>query len=384
MDFTFTEEQLMVRDMVREFVDREVRPLAAKMDQEKWFPRPLIQRAAELGLMGLQFPEEYGGAGAGEIGYCLMLEEIARVSGSLGVVMGAHQSIGCGPIYLDGTKEQKAKYLVPMAKGEKLGAFALTEPGAGSDAAAIATTAVKKGDRWVINGSKLWVSNGSEADVVIVFALTDKALRAHGGVTAFICEKTFKGFKVGKVDDKMGIRGSHSCELFFEDMEVPHENILGEVGKGFVTAMKTLDRGRLSLGAGALGMAKECVDLSLKHASQRHQFGEPINTKQAVQFMLAEMAADVFQMESIVYRTAWMCDSGQKFSRESAIVKFVCSEAGSRVVDNALQIHGGMGYMTECPVERMYRDARINRIFEGTNEIQRLVVAADMIKKGRY
>ncbi|MBI2922824.1 MAG: acyl-CoA dehydrogenase family protein [Planctomycetes bacterium] len=384
MDFTFSEEHLMIRDMVREFVDKEVRPLAAKMDQEKWFPAPLVKRAAELGLMGLQFPEEYGGAGAGETGYCLMLEEICRASASLGVVMGAHQSIGCGPIYLDGTKAQKDKYLVPLAKGEKLAAFALTEPGAGSDAANIATTAVKKGDRWVVNGSKLWVSNGSEADVVIVFAVTDKALRAHGGTTAFIVEKTFPGFKVGKVDDKMGIRGSHSCELFFEDMEVPHENVLGEVGKGFVTAMKTLDRGRLSLGAGAVGAAKECLDLALRHASQRVQFGEPINTKQAVQFMLADMAAEIYQMESIVYRTAWMCDSGQKFSRESALVKLVCSESSSRVVDTALQVHGGMGYMTECAIERMYRDARINRIFEGTNEIQRLVVAADLVKKGRY
>ncbi|MBI3271978.1 MAG: acyl-CoA dehydrogenase family protein [Planctomycetes bacterium] len=384
MDFTFTEEQQMLREMVRDFVNQEVKPRAAQIDREEKIPNELLRQAAELGLFGVSFPEEYGGAGAGKIGYCIAVEELAHGCNSLTTTIGASQSIGAMAIYLDGSEEQKQRYLVPLAKGEKLGAFCLSESNAGSDPAAMSTTAVKQGDHYVLNGSKNFITNGVRADVLIVFAITDKALRAHGGTTAFILEREYPGIRVGKVEDKMGLRGSDTASLFFEDVRVPASNVLGQLGKGFVTAMKCLDMGRLTLGAGCLGMAKEMLDLSVAYAKERVQFGEPIATKQAVQFMLAEMAMRIYAMESLVYRTAWAHENGQKISRESAIVKCFCTEAAEKVVDLALQIHGGMGYMKELPIERAYRDARINRIFEGTNEIQRLVIALDVIKKGRY
>jgi alkylation response protein AidB-like acyl-CoA dehydrogenase len=380
--FTFTEEHGMLREMVRRFVDEEVRPLARSIDENHKVPRELIDKAADLGLLGMAFPEQYGGAGVGKIGYCIMIEELARGCGSTTTLIGAHQGIGAMAIYLDGTEEQKQTYLVPMAEGKMLGAFALTEPNAGSDAAHIETQAVRDGDDWVLNGSKIWITNGDIADVISVFAVTDKALGAHGGVTAFIVETKWPGFTVGKLDDKMGIRGTSTAELIFENLRVPHANVLGKVGEGFKTAMKTLDQGRLTLAAGSLGAAKQALALSVDFAKSRIQFGVPIAQHQAVQFMLAEMYAEIYAMESMVYRTAWMCDAGMPFSRESAIVKLTCSEMLDRIVDKAVQVHGGMGYVTEYPIERMYRDARINRIFEGTNEIQRLIIAGDILKRG--
>jgi alkylation response protein AidB-like acyl-CoA dehydrogenase len=382
LSFAFSEEQKMLREMVRRFVDQEVRPLAASIDQNKAVPRSLIDKAAELGLLGMAFPEEWGGAGVGKVGYCIMLEELARGCASTATMIGAHQGIGAMAIYLDGTEEQKRKYLIPLAEGRLIGAFALTEPNAGSDAAHIETNAVRDGNEYVLNGSKIWITNGDIADVLSVFAVTDKALGAHGGVTAFIVERDLPGFRVGKLDDKMGIRGTSTAEIIFENVRVPKENILGKVGEGFKTAMKTLDQGRLSLACGCLGGAKEALALSLQFAQTRVQFGVPISQHQAVQFMLAEMYADIFAMESMVYRVAWMADQGMPFSRESAIVKMMCSEALDRVVDKGVQVHGGMGYITEYPIERMYRDARINRIFEGTNEIQRLIIAGDILKRG--
>ncbi|MDZ7262172.1 MAG: acyl-CoA dehydrogenase family protein [candidate division KSB1 bacterium] len=384
MDFTFTEEQEMLRDLARKFTDKEIRPLARQIDEQGDIPKELIKKMAELGFFGIAFPEEYGGVGGGEIGYCIVLEEISRGCGSTAVMLGAHQSIGAMAIYLDGTEEQKKKYLTPLARGEKIAAFALTEPGAGSDAAAIETSAVLEGDHYVLNGQKIFITNGSIADIITVFAVTDKALGARGGVTAFIVEATMPGYKVVRSEDKMGIRGTHTSELLFENVRVPKENVLGRVGYGFLTAMKTLDVGRLSLAAGCVGAAKELLDLSTRYATTRVQFGKPIAEQQAIQWMLAEMAADIFAMESLTYRAAWMRDAGLKFSREAAIAKFYCSEALDRIVDKAVQIHGGMGYMKDYPIERMYRDARINRIFEGTNEIQRMVVARDVIKKGGY
>ncbi len=384
MEFTFTDEQRMLREMVKGFTDKEVKPLAHKIDKEKHVPRELIDRAASLGFFGIPFPEKYGGSGAGETGYCIMLEELSRGCSSTAVTIGAHIGLAMMSIYLGGTEEQRQTFLPVMAQGKKLGAFALTEPQAGSDAVHIQTSAVMDGDYFVINGSKIWITNGNFADIIVVFVVTDKSLGAKGGITGFIVDKETPGFIVGKVDDKMGIRGSSSAELIFQDMRVPKQRVLGEIGKGFQAAMKTLDLGRLSLSAGSLGASKEMLDLSLEFSKKRVQFGQPIASFEAIQWMLSEMAAEIYQMESVVYRTAWMYDQGMRFSRESAICKMFASEALCRIVDKALQIHGGMGYMSEYPIERFYRDARINRIFEGTNEIQRLIIAEDLIKRGGY
>ena len=384
MDFTFSEEHEMLRDMTRKFVVNEIKPLARRIDEEEQIPQALMDQMREQGFFGIPFSEEYGGVGAGEIGYCVVLEEMGRGSASVAVVLAAHTSIGSMGIYLDGTEEQKKKYLPALCSGEKIAAFALTEPGAGSDAAAIATSAVPDGDDYILNGSKLYITNGDIADVVTVFAVTDKSLGVRGGITAFILESDMPGFSRGPKERKMGIRGSGTCELFFKDMRVPKANVIGKIGMGFVTAMRTLDVGRLSLGGACVGACKELIDLSIQHASQRVQFGEPIIRKQAIQWMLAEMAADTMAVESMVYRGAWMYDQGMKVSRESAIVKMFSSEALDRVVDKAVQIHGGMGYMQDYPIEMFYRDARINRIFEGTNEVQRMVVAGDLTRKGRY
>ena len=384
MNFKFSEEHNMLRDMVRKFVDQDVKPIAARIDKEKAIPDELLKKAADLGLMGIPFPEEYGGSDLGETGACIMLEELGHGCASTAVTISAHQSLAGSSIYLDGTDEQKEKYLVPLAKGEKLGAFALTEPEAGSDAASIKTSAVRDGDDFVINGTKIWITNGNNADIIVVFAVTDPKLGARGGVSAFIVESNTSGFKVGTIEEKMGIRGSTTAELIFEDMRVSMDNMLGVYGAGFITAMKALDIGRLSLGAAALGASKELLDLSLKFSKERKQFNLPICEHQAVQFMLAEMNEKIYAMEGMVFRTANMVDNGEKFTRESAIVKIFCSEALDWIVDAAVQIHGGLGYMSHYPVERFYRDSRINRIFEGSNEIQKLVIAKELIKRGTH
>ena len=380
MDFTFTEEQEMLRSTIKKFVDKEVRPLAEQIDQEAEIPRELIKKIAAQGFLGICFPQEYDGAGAGEIGYCIMLEEFSRACASTTVFIGGHISIGTMAIYLDGTEEQKRKYLPPLCRGEKIAAFALTEPEAGSDAASIQTTAVPDGDYYVINGGKIYITSGAIANVITLFAATDKKLGARGGISAFIVDTDTPGFSVVRVEDKMGIRGTFTSELRFEDMRVPKENLLGRPGHGFMTAMKTLDVGRLSLAAGCVGAAKELLKLSAEYAKQRVQFGKPIAQNQAIQWMLADMATDIFAMESLTYRAAWMCDQKMKISKVSAMAKLYCSEALDRIVDKAVQIHGGLGYMKKYPVERFYRDSRINRIFEGTNEIQRMVIARNVLK----
>jgi alkylation response protein AidB-like acyl-CoA dehydrogenase len=384
MDFTFTEEQNMLRDMVRKFTDNEVKPLAPKIDKEKWVPLDLLKKGAELGLLGIPFPEAYGGAGFGEVGYCILMEEIARGCASTTVTFGAHIGLAGMSIHIGGNDDLKQRYLAPLIQGTIVGAYALTEPQAGSDAAAIETQAVRDGDHYVLNGSKLWITNGDVADIVVVYAVTDRALRARGGITAFVVETATPGFSAHRIEDKMGLRGSATAELVFQDVRVPKENVLGEIGKGFVIAMKTLDASRLSLAAGCVGASKELIAMSVDFSNKRKAFGHSISQFQAIQWMLADMTAEVFMMESMVYRTAWMADQGQKFTRESAICKMMCSEGLDRIADRAVQIHGGMGYMGEYPVERFYRDSRINRIFEGTNEIQRLVIAEDVIKKGGY
>ncbi|MBU0519990.1 acyl-CoA dehydrogenase family protein [bacterium] len=380
MDFRFTEEHEMVGELARKFAENEVRPLAMDIDRNADVPKELIDKISELGFMGIPFPEEYGGGDLGEIGYCILTEEIARVCLSTAATIGGHVSIGAMAVYLGGTEEQKQRLLPEMCMGEKLAAFALTEPQAGSDAGAISTTAVRKGDKYILNGQKTFITNGGIADVYSVFAVTNPGAGLRG-VSAFLVDKNLPGFTAGSPEAKMGIRGSHTTDLFFEDVEVPAENLLGEENQGFPLAMKTLDVGRIGVGAQCLGGAKGVLELSKQHALQRVQFGKPIAKLQAIQWMLAEMATEVYNMENAVYRTAWMCDNNIPFSRQSAMTKLYCSEAFGRIVDHAVQIHGGMGYMSEYPIERFYRDARIMRIYEGTNEIQKLVIARDVLKQ---
>jgi alkylation response protein AidB-like acyl-CoA dehydrogenase len=381
MDFSFSKEQQLLRQMIREFVRRDVAPIAAEIDEQEQVPWETLHKAAALGLLALPFPPQYGGSGAGEIGFCILAEEMSRVCSSTMAIIGAHVGIGAMSIYLDGTEEQKATYLPPLCRGEKLAAFALTEPQAGSDAAAIRTKAVRDGNEFVLNGSKIWISNGSIADIFTIFAVTDAALGARGGVTAFIVEKGFPGFKVGAIDEKMGIRGSDTAELVFEDCHVPAANVLGAFGAGFVTAMKTLDVGRVTIGAAALGAAQGALEASIAYACEREQHGTAIAQQQAVQIMLADMAAEIEALRSMVYRTAWMVDTQQPFTREAAMLKYFGSEIASRCVDRAVQIHGSAGLLRGSAVERGYRDARISEIFEGTNEICRIVVATDLLRK---
>ncbi len=374
-EFKFTEEQIMLRDMVRDFTKNEIKPIAAEIDANEKIPEQLIKQLGELGLLGISFPEEYGGAGMGEVGYCIMQEEIARGCMSTATFIGAHQSIGANTIYLGGSEEIKKKYLVPLASGEKIGAFCLTEAQAGSDSFNVKTKAELDGDHWVINGEKLWITNGGIADIVSVFARTPK------GLSAFVVDTSDPGFQAGPPEKKMGIKGSTTNQITFDNVRVPKENLLGSEGRGFILAMKTLDAGRLGLGAACLGAAKELLELSAVYSKERKQFDQSISNFQAIQFMLAEMATIIFTMESIIYRTAVDYDLGKNISKQSAMVKLYCSEGLDKVADFAVQIHGGMGYSRELPVERFYRDSRINRIFEGTNEIQKGIIARDVIKK---
>lgn len=374
-EFKLSEEQQMLREMVREFTNNEIKPIAAKIDADEKIPRELIDKLAEVGILGVAFPEEYGGSGFGEVGYCITQEEIARGCMSTATFIGAHQSIGTNAIYLGGSEELKQRYVVPLAKGEKIGAFCLTEPQAGSDSFNLKTRARKDGEDWIINGEKLWITNGSIADVVSVFARTEK------GITAFAVETSSTGFVAGPPEKKMGIKGSTTNAITFDEVRVPKENMIGQDGRGFLIAMKTLDAGRLGLGAACLGAAKELLEMSTRYSKERVQFDTTIGSFQAVQFMLAEMAVLIYNMESIVYRTAALYDLKKNVSRESAMVKFFCSESLDKIADYAVQIHGGMGYSRELPVERYYRDSRINRIFEGTNEIQKGIIAHDILKK---
>jgi alkylation response protein AidB-like acyl-CoA dehydrogenase len=375
-ELKFTEEQNMLRDMVKDFTNNEIKPIANKIDQEAKIPDDLLAKLAELGMLGVSFPEEYGGGGFGEVGYCISQEEIARGCMSTATFIGAHQSIGANVIYIGGSEEQKKKYLTQLATGEKIGAFCLTEAQAGSDSFHLKTKAELDGDEWVINGEKLWITNGGIAGILSLFARTQK------GISAFIVETDTPGFKAGPPEKKMGIKGSMTNALSFENVHIPKENLIGVDGRGFLIAMKTLVAGRLGLGAACLGAAKELLELSTTYSKERKQFDHPISHFQAVQFMLADMATMIYNMESIVYRTATDYDLGKNVSNHSAMVKLYCSDALDKVVDFAVQIHGGMGYSQELPIERMYRDSRINRIFEGTNEIQKGIIAREILKKG--
>ncbi len=370
----FSDDHLMLRKTVREFTSAEIKPLAKKIDEEENIPDELIRKLGEVGLLGTYFPEKYGGGGFGEVGYCIAQEEVTRACGSTAALIGAHQSIGANAIYIGGSEELKMKYLPYLTSGDKIAAFALTEAGAGSDSFNLQTKAEFDGTNWILNGEKIWITNGGIADVFSVFARTEK------GITGFAVEKDFPGVSIGPEEKKLGIRGSSTTSVYFENVPVPAENMIGTDGRGFLIAMKTLDAGRLGIGACCLGAAKEIMELSVEFANQRKQFNQQISKFQAIQFMISDMATQIYAMESMLYRAAEKSDLGGDITIDAAIVKLFCSEAVSEVADKALQLHGGMGFSREIPIERFYRDARILRIFEGTSEIQKLIISRKTIK----
>ena len=380
MDFRLPKEIEMLKQTVKDFVYNTVDPRAQEIEEKDEIPADIMEMSKELGLFGLSIPEEYGGLGIGMVGKCAVYEELGKTHNGFTTVIGGHTAIGTVGIVEMGTEEQKRKYLPKMASGEWIGAFALTEPSAGSNAANLKTTAVRKGDKYILNGSKHFITNGTLANVFTVMAVTDPS-KGPKGITSFIVEKDFPGFRVGNVEKKMGLRGSHSVELFFEDCEVPVENVLGQEGQGYVNALKILANGRAGLAARNLGSCIKLLELSMDYALQRVQFGKPIFEQQIIQHYLAEMALDIETLRSMVYRVAWMTDEKMNVLKEAAMVKLLGSEVYNRVADKAVQIHGGMGYMKEYPIERYYRDARITKIYEGTSEIQKNIIAAQLKKE---
>ncbi|MHB1420512.1 MAG: acyl-CoA dehydrogenase family protein [Bacillota bacterium] len=380
MDFGIPEEMLLMQKSIRDFVENEVDPLAARIEDEDRIPEALLKKAGDIGLFGLSIPAEYGGAGIDMFCKCLIYEELGRTVNAFTSVIGSHTSIGTIGIVDLGTEAQKRKYLPAMAQGEKVGAFALTEPNAGSDASNLRTNAVYKGDRYILNGTKHFITNAPFAGIFTVMAVTDKS-KGPKGITSFIVEKEFPGLRIGTIEKKMGLHGSQTAEVIFEDCEVPAENVLGEPGQGYVNALRILVNGRVGLPARNLGSCEKLLEMCIKYASERIQFGEPILNKQAIQHYLSEMAMEIELLRSMVYRVAWMVDQGMKVIKEAAMAKLFGSEVYNRIADKAVQIFGGMGYMKELPIERFYRDARIFRIFEGTSEIQKNIIAAQLIKE---
>jgi butyryl-CoA dehydrogenase len=381
MIFELTEEQNLIRDMVREFAETEVAPTARIRDEEERFDRPLMfDRLAELGLTGIVFPEEYGGAGADYISYAIAVEELSRVCASTGVTLSAHLSLGANPIYLFGNEEQKQQFLAPLARGEKMGAFGLTEPSAGTDAGGTRTTGVKDGDGWILNGTKIFITNAGEAETYVVFARTDKSAQKHHGISAFIVEKNTPGFTFGKKEQKMGIRSSPTMELVFDNCRIPASQLLGEEGQGFKVAMKTLDGGRIGIASQALGIAQGALDAAVNYAKERKQFDTQIAKFQGIQFQLADMATQIEASRLLVYSAAYKASNGLSYSQASAMAKLMASETAMRVTTQAVQIFGGYGYTREFPVERMMRDAKITEIYEGTSEVQRLVIGTALTK----
>lgn len=377
MYFQLTEEQNLIRETVRNFAENEVAPSAAERDENERFDRELMfDKVAELGLAGIVFPEEFGGAGADYICYAIAVEELSRVCASTGVTLSAHLSLGANPVWLFGSEEQKKKFLTPMAEGSKLGAFGLTEPSAGSDAGGTKTFAVRDGNEWVLNGSKIFTTNGGDAETYIVFARTDKDAQKHHGISAFIVEKDTPGFSFGKKEKKMGIRSSLTCELVFENCRIPADQLLGKEGEGFKVAMKTLDGGRIGIASQALGIAQGAYEEALNYARERKQFDQPIATFQGVQFILADMAVRIEASRLLVYQSAWRASAGLSYGKESAMAKLSASETAMWVTTKAVQVHGGYGYTRDFPVERMMRDAKITEIYEGTSEVQRVVIGA--------
>ena len=379
MDIQLNDEQCSVRTLCRQFADAELRPNARKWDVDHQFPAEAVKKLAEMGLLGVAIPAELGGAGMDNVSYALAMEEISRGCAGTGVIMSVNNSLYCDPVYKFGTDEQKKEFLVPFARGERLGAFALTEPTSGSDAASMQTVAVKKGNEYVLNGAKNFITNGPQADVVIVFANTDRT-KGNKGVSAFLVPGSVKGFTRSKADEKVGIRASGSCTLFFEDVVLPERFRLGGEGEGFRVAMQTLDGGRIGIAAQALGIAQAAYEEAVAYAKERKAFGHPITQFQAIQFMLADMATEIDAARLLVWRAAWMKDNGMRHSAESAMAKLYASEMCERVTSKAVQVHGGYGYIKEYDVERHWRDSRITEIYEGTSEIQRIVIAASLLK----
>ena len=374
-----TDEQKILQQTVREFAEKEVKPLARHLDESGEFPRETFRKAAELGLTGVAFPDQLGGASFDHIAYTIVIEEISRACASTGAILSVQNSLYCDPLYRYGTDEQKQRLLPPFLRGEKIGCFALTEPQAGSNAAALATKGVLKGDRYIVNGTKAWITCGAVADACVLFVNTDPSI-GEKGITALVVEKGMPGFKVGKEEKKLGINATACVELSFTDCEVPVANRLGKEGEGYKVALATLDGGRIGIAAQAVGIAQGAFEEALEYSQQRTAFGQPISSFQAIQFMLADMATEIDAARLLTRKGAWKQDTGARFSMEAAIAKLFASEMATRVTHKAIQVHGGYGYSREYPVERMYRDARITEIYEGTSEIQRLVIAAWVLK----
>lgn len=379
MDFQLTDEQEMLRKMVRDFAEKEVAPTAAERDEEERFDRELFDKMGELGLTGIPWPEEYGGIGSDYVSYVIAVEELSRVCASTGVTLSAHLSLASWPIFKYGNEEQKKTFLYRLATGEALGAYALSEPGAGSDVVSMKMTAKKDGDDYILNGNKVWITNGGVADIYIVFAKTDADLK-HKGITGFIVEKGTEGFTFGKKEKKLGIRSSPTTELIFENCRIPKENMLGEEGEGFKIAMSTLDGGRNGIAAQALGIAQGALDASVEYAKEREQFGKPIAHNQGISFKLADMATDVEASRLLTYQAAWLESQGKPYGKASAMSKLFAGDAAMRTTVEAVQVFGGYGYTKDYPVERYMRDAKITQIYEGTNEIQRVVISKMLTK----
>ena len=379
MHFKLSEEHEMIRKMVRDFAKNEVAPTAAERDEEERFDRELFDQMAELGLTGIPWPEEYGGIGSDYLAYVIAIEELSRVCASTGVTLSAHTSLAGWPIFKFGTEEQKQKFLRPMAEGKKIGAYGLTEPGSGSDAGGMKTIAKRDGDHYILNGSKIFITNGGIADIYVVFALTDPESKQRG-TSAFIVESDTPGFSVGKKESKLGIRSSPTTEIMFEDCRIPVENLLGEEGQGFGVAMQTLDGGRNGIAAQAVGIAQGALDASVEYARERHQFGKPIAAQQGIGFKLADMATDVEAARLLTYQAAWLESEGLPYGKESAMSKVFAGDTAMRVTTEAVQVFGGYGYTKDYPVERYMRDAKITQIYEGTQEIQRLVISRMLTK----
>lgn len=380
MDFQLSEEHRAIRDLVRDFADKEIAPRAAEIDKRDEFPADILEKMATQGLLGLPYPEQYGGGGADTLSQALAVEEISRASGSVGLTYAAHLSLGCGPIYLFGTEAQKKEWLVPLAKGESLGALALTESKGGSDlAGSVATTAVLKGNEWIINGSKMYVTSGAVARSINTLCITDKS-QGHRGLSMILVPRDAPGLVIGKNEEKMGLHGSLTTQVFFEDCCVPKENLLGKAGEGFRQAMMTLDGGRIGIGAMALGLGRAALEASIKYAQERNAFGKPIADFQAIQWMIADSSTELEAARLMVAQAACLKDNQQKFSHEAAMAKLFASEAADRACWKAIQIHGGAGYLRDFPVERFYRDNRLTLIGEGTSEILRMVIARNILK----
>jgi alkylation response protein AidB-like acyl-CoA dehydrogenase len=377
--FTLTDEQEQLRKEIRDFATREVAPHVSEWDEHSTYPLAVVKEMGRMGLMGIIFPMEYGGSGMGYVDYVLAIEELSAVDGSVGIIVAAHNSLCSNHIFLAGNEEQRKKYIHKLATGEWIGAWGLTEPGSGSDAAGARTTAVKKGGKWVLNGTKTFITNASYADVAVVIAVTDKTQGTHG-LSAFVVEKGTKGFRPGKKENKLGLRASDTAELIFEDCEIPEENLLGKLNEGFIDAMRVLDGGRISIAALSLGIARGALDASLKYVKERRQFGKAIAEFQGIQWKLADMATELDAARLLTQRAAVLKDAGNKVTRESAMAKLYASEVAVKICNEAVQLHGGYGFIKDYPVEKYYRDVKLCTIGEGTSEIQRMVIGREILK----